>query len=551
MSNRNYNVFFNTHTVSGIVISIVLYVIFFAGAFTLFKGEIQIWEEGNSLSYTKRKDIDYDQLFKKLDEQYELTGRDLIIKLNGHSDHIYFFMRPSKDSLASKKGKLPHYLYTNITTGETKTYQAQYSLGEFLYRLHFFHQLPYIGIYLAGFVALFFLFAIVTGVIVHWKKIIPNFYAFNPKVMLKRVWADAHTALGIIGLPFQFIFSVTGAYFAIGLFVLIPANFLYNGNKGKLMEDLRPARKSYKWEAKSEKELLSFNKFAKYIANQWENFHLVRAFVKNYGGTNMKYILIGEMKDKQRFTGIGRISFNANTGAIEAVKNPNDASYKENFQRTISRLHFADYGGTPIKIIYFVLALITCFVIITGVLIWIEARNKRSMSLRQRLYTAKVGHIYLAVCLSLFPVISLAFLFVKLSTGVFENKQSAIYYFFFITWLAFTLFFRFKRSNYLTNKWCLLLGSIFGFLVPVSNGIVSGKWIWITFTSGQFDIMLIDLLWIIISTTALFVYLKIKPEVKKQSGFNKTPIDYKNIKTLLKEEVETRKKKQFLKNKPI
>ena len=56
MSNRNYNVFFNTHTVSGIVISIALYVIFFAGAFALFKGEIQIWEEGkNPELYRKKK----------------------------------------------------------------------------------------------------------------------------------------------------------------------------------------------------------------------------------------------------------------------------------------------------------------------------------------------------------------------------------------------------------------------------------------------------------------------------------------------------------------
>ncbi|WCC44944.1 hypothetical protein PJW08_01285 [Tenacibaculum finnmarkense] len=40
MSKRNYNVFFNTHTVSGIVISVALYVIFFAGAFSFFKEEI-------------------------------------------------------------------------------------------------------------------------------------------------------------------------------------------------------------------------------------------------------------------------------------------------------------------------------------------------------------------------------------------------------------------------------------------------------------------------------------------------------------------------------
>ncbi len=542
MSNRNYNVFFNTHTVSGIVISIALYVIFFAGAFALFKGEIQIWEEGKTLSYTERKSIDYDKLLNHLDQQHELTGRDIQINLNEHSDHIYSYLLPSKDSLASEKGKTSQYLYTDINNGTSKNYNEQYSLGEFLFRLHFFHQLPSIGVYLAGFVSLFFLFAIVTGVIVHWKKIIPNFYAFNPKVILKRVWTDAHTALGVVGLPFQFIFAVTGAYFAISILVLVPANFLYNGDQAKLLEDLRPERKAYQWESRSEQALPSFNEFAQKAAQQWEQFHLTDAYIKNYGGTNMKYVLLGEMHSDHRFVGIGRISYDARTGTVEEVKNPTEADFKEDFQKVVSRLHFADYGGIPMKIIYFIMALITCFVIITGVLIWVEARNKKSMSLRQRLYTAKVGHIYLAMCLSLLPVTALAFLFVKLSTGSFLDKQSAIYYFFFGTWLVFTLFFRFKRNNFFTNKWSLLLGAIFGFLVPIANGIVSGNWLWTTFSQGQFDILLVDLLWLIIASTSLVVYFKIKPEVQEQSAFTKTPIDYNNIKTLLKEEDEARKK---------
>jgi uncharacterized iron-regulated membrane protein len=535
MSNRNYNVFFNTHTVSGIVISVALYIIFFAGAFSLFKEEITVWQEGKMLSHTERKDIDYDRIFKNLDKKHELTGRDLQINF-GESDKIHVFLSASQDSLASEKAKKTNYFSVDIKSTNTEEYSEHYSLGEFLYRLHFLAQFPYVGIYLTGFVSLFFLFAIVTGVIVHWKKIISNFYSFNPRIALKRVWTDAHTALGVIGLPFQFLFAVTGAYFCLSLLVLIPANFLYGGDQNKLMEEVRPERKIYEWVAKSEKEIPSFNAFSENTADKWEDFHLTRGFVRNYGGTNMKYVLAGELKDNKRFVGTGRIIFDAYSGAIEAVRSPNEAVYSEDIQRVIGRLHFADFGGIPMKIFYFILSLITCFVIITGVLIYVEARNKKSYTLKQRLYTTKVGHIYMAICLSMLPVTALSFLFVKLTNPYFNDKQTAIYSFYFIIWLLVILFFRFKRDNYYINKLSLLFGAIFGFMIPVINGIVSGNWIWKTYTQGQFDILLIDVLWIVIASFSLLFYLKIKPKIKEKSAFTKNPIDYKNSKALIVEE---------------
>ncbi|MEE9363626.1 MAG: PepSY-associated TM helix domain-containing protein [Cellulophaga sp.] len=531
MSKKNYNVFFNTHTVSGIVISVALYVIFFAGAFALFKDEIKLWEEGTTISHTQRKDIDFDNILSKLDETYDLTGRDIQLNFGGETDKISVSMSASKDSLASKKGKKRTFLYADINSVETVTYPEQYSLGEFLYRLHFFSQLPNLGIYLAGFVSLFFLFAIVTGIIVHWKKIIPNFYTFNPKTVLKRVWTDAHTALGVIGLPFQFIFAVTGSYFCLSLFVLLPANFLYNGDQTKLLEDLRPTRKNYEWVAKSsQKDTPSFNYFVKQTAQKWDEFHLTRGFIKNYGGTNMKYMFSGELNDNKRFIGMGYISFDPYSGNIEFEKDPNKLSYIEDSQRLFGRLHYADFGGLTTRIIYFILAFITCFVVITGVLIWIEARNKKGMTLSQRLYTAKVGHIYLAICLSMLPVTALSFLFVKFANGYFEDKQSAIYYFYFLIWLAFIFFFRFKRNNYFTNKMSLLLGAIFGFLIPIVNGVISGNWLWTTYANNQYEILTIDVLWLLISTTSLFFYFKIQPQAQMQSTFNKAPIDYKKIK---------------------
>ncbi|WP_405562178.1 PepSY-associated TM helix domain-containing protein [Polaribacter sp. Asnod6-C07] len=537
MSKRNYNIFFNTHTVSGIVISIALYVIFFAGAFSLFKDEISIWEEGNNLKHIEKKDINYDKILNNLDQKYNLIGRDLQLNFNFKSDDISVSIDAQKDSINNKIDLERKVFYINTNTFEQKTYKEQYSLGEFIYRLHYFRQIPFIGQYLSGFISLFFLFAIITGVIIHWKKIIPNFYQFNPKSTLKRIWTDSHTALGVIGLPFQFIFAVTGAYLGIGVLVLLPATFLYNGSQDKLIEDLRPARKTYEWKTTTDKEVLSFNSFAKKTNDTWDNFQLTRAFIRNYKGNNMEYVLIGELSDKERYIGIGRIVYNAFTGEIQEIKNPNKLGYLEDSQRLLARLHFADFGGFWVKIIYFILALITCFVIITGVLIYVEARNKKSMTLKQRLFTAKVGHIYLAMCLSMFPIIAASFLLIKLLPQAYMNQRMDILYvFFFITWLITTIYFRYKRDNYFTNKVNLLAGAIIGILIPIANGIVSNNWIWHTYKNNQFEILSVDLLWILLSITAFLVYLKIKPSIKEQSAFTKNPIDFKNRKILLQAE---------------
>ena len=303
------------------------------------------------------------------------------------------------------------------------------------------------------------------------------------------------------------------------------------------MENLQPAMKNHAWVSSLEENIPNFNAFIKKANSQWDNFNLNKVYIKNYEGSNMKYIVTGELDSKKRFIGTGLVSYHVKNKQLEIEKNPYNPEYIVDIQRAMEKLHFGDFGGLSIKIIYFILALITCFVIITGVLIWVEARNKKSMNLKQRLYTAKVGHIYIAVCLSLLPVTALAFLFVKVTSGYLSNKQNAIYYFYFLTWLLFTLFYRFKRDNYFTNKSTLLLGGVFGILVPISNGIISGNWIWISFINKQYDILLVDLIWVIISSLSLLSYSKIKPNVKTKSSYHKTPIDYKNLKTLIEKDI--------------
>ena len=143
----------------------------------------------------------------------------------------------------------------------------------------------------------------------------------------------------------------------------------------------------------------------------------------------------------------------------------------------------------------------------------------------------------MAICLSLFPVIAMSFVFVKLLPSAYHHqKYTLLYYVFFFSWLLLSVFLSVLRNNYKVNKITLFLGAILGFLVPVLNGLVTGNWAWKTFADRQYAIFIIDLLWIILSVIALIVAMKIRPSIQDKSALAKSPIDFKKSKVLLKEE---------------
>lgn len=49
---------------------------------------------------------------------------------------------------------------------------------------------------------------------------------------MKTLWADSHTALGIIGLPYQLMFALTGALLGFHvIFFMVYAEVFYDGDQ--------------------------------------------------------------------------------------------------------------------------------------------------------------------------------------------------------------------------------------------------------------------------------------------------------------------------------
>jgi len=512
MNNRNYNIYFHTHTVSGIVISVVLFVIFFAGSFSFFRDDINNWERNESVAITKEIQLDYNTALKKLDKEYVLHGRNVTISKNSNERRVAVYMEGTKDTLAPAKQKESSFFYLDTKTFNTFTYEQSYSLGEFLYRLHFLAQIPYpVGYYLSGFIALFFLFAIITGVLLHWKKIVSNFYIFRPKEKLKTLWTDAHTALGMIGLPFQFVYAVTGAFFMIKLLIVAPAvQALYKGDQDKLYKELEYTDPDYKFENKKLAAPFNIDQLVAKTKSNWKDFEITRVFIQNYGDANMHVLVEGEMLSDKKFTGIGKVVYRISDGKEIAKKNPvTQNNYLDIVKNVLYKIHFGDYGGYALRIVSFILGIITCFVIISGVMIWLVARQKNNLPEKKRRFNAAVVRIYLAICLSMYPITALTFIASKIFYPLSKDNLFTIY---FGGWLILAVFFILKKNDAFTNKFCLISGSILGFLIPVTNGIVSGNWFWNSFMQNHIQVFFIDVFWIVLASISLYVAYHLKPK---------------------------------------
>jgi len=514
MSNRIYNVLFHTHTVSGLVISVALYVIFFAGSISFFRDDIIAWERNQPIKAQTQMNADFDQILDTLATRYgDIRGRTINIRQPHQERNVAVTIEPSQDTSATESAKRSVYTYLDTKTYEEGTYYSTYTLGEFIYRLHFFAQIPYpYGYLLSGFVAFFFLFAIVTGLIVHWKKIVSNFYLFRPWAKLKTVWTDAHTALGFIGLPFQFIFSVTGAVLIIGTTIMLgPASSLIYNNDRDLMyrelldQPLPPAFANHPVDFDQ-----SLNELVKKAQSSWNDAVLSRLCIQNYGDESMKILVEARPQSRGALLGLGRATFDK-TGVLIDQTGEESINYIVGVDQMMRRLHFGDFGGYGLKIIYFVFGIITCFVILSGVLLWVEARDKRSTVPWKRNANQWVASIFVAISLSMYPSIALLFSMVRLVHDAGDLAPHVfIYSMFFTSWLILSIGFAVCRNNYLTSKYCLLLGSILGFAIPVVNGMVTGNWMWYTYNVQQLQIFVVDAFWFVTSLISLLVFLRLK-----------------------------------------
>ncbi|MEL6719291.1 MAG: PepSY-associated TM helix domain-containing protein, partial [Bacteroidota bacterium] len=395
LKNRAYNAMFHTHTVAGIVISFALFVIFYAGAFSLFRHEIVQWENPD-MRQPLVEDIDLDAALAQVDSAYHLNFHE-ITNVN---------LPNEKNPVLSVYGA---YNDTDSTTARMAAYispkdmriqdinEPKTTVGTTIYYLHYFRHIPVVGLYISGLIALFFLFASITGILIHWRNLLTKFYSFVTEGKWKNIWTNAHTVLGVIGLPFQIMYAVTGAFFGLLVLILLPSVFLlYDGDTEKVFAKVQPQQAIQFDKNAPLAQNISLNILAEQIKEAYPDHDIQRAQLRNYGREDA--VVTWQIDDEKGINAPGTLSMKMRDGIImeEYSVLPYNKAYSNAVTDYIFKLHFATFGGTPVKILYFILSMITCFMVISGVLIWRTARDNKRYTLKQRLFHHRVTKWYLA-----------------------------------------------------------------------------------------------------------------------------------------------------------
>ena len=516
LGKRSYNVLFHTHTVSGIVISFALFVIFYAGAFALFRHDIAQWEN----PYLRQKvnpDFSYEKGIAAVDSLYNLDWYERVsVQLPGPS--MPYFRVDGSITLPDSTNKRITAFVNTQTYEVLENINYATTASDTIYHLHYFDQIPTWGRIVSGFVSLFFLFAIVTGLLIHWQNLFTKFYAFVREGKWKLIWTNAHTVLGVIGLPFQVMYAVTGAFFGILGLLLAPSIFLVRDGETRFVNNVRfPDLKIELNRDAAEGNNLSFTEILDEMQNKYPDREIVYASIRNYKKEDA--IITFRIQDHHQLATRGRITMQMKDGKVldDYSINPYTKPYKNHIQEMIRRLHYGEFGGGLLRILYFILSMITCFMIITGVLIWRTARDNKRYTFRQRLFHHRVTKVYLAICLSMFPAFAVIYLAEKLMPIDLPDRVSIINQVFFIGWLLLTVSGWFWDSYSRQNKNYLVIGGILSLCIPLANIYVTGHTIWEVWESNP-KIAYVDVTWFIMGMIALFVAFKLLKIVKKHDS---------------------------------
>lgn len=537
MDPRKYNIYFHTHTISGIIIAALLYVIFFAGSFSFFKDNITAWQKGKS-DKAEHVQADYNYLLDSLAKNYNLLGRNFDLYYLKQGQGAYVNMSTSQDTTISKPQAKPEggrrgrgrrggnedsaYFLFHFADKKASSYADGYDMGEFLYRLHFLAQVNQIpinigtpfGYLLAGVVSFLFLFALITGLFLHWDKIKTNFFLFRPFSKWKTVWTDMHTALGVIGFPFQFVFAVTGIILIVNFVLISPfSKLLYAGNDELIYQELqynKEIKVTYTYDAMPGK--FDMNAFVQKWEAKWPGAKISRIYIRNFQDKSMQVGVESKPSADVAFIGSGYALEEIATGKVLQHKSPTqDATYIDGVKGIIYHLHFGDFGGKPLQVTFFVLGLMGCLVIISGIVIWLVARDKSNVPAYKRKFNFWASNFFLAGCLSMLPVT--AFTFVMLKTLPVIN-QSVIYNTFFYSWLLLGVYLMLLRNLARMNAHVLVLSAVTCLAVPVANGLSTGLWMWTTWQRGAHDIFFIDALFMVLGLLCVIAFLKVNKQAK-------------------------------------
>lgn len=369
------------HTWTGIVAGFALFIAFLGGALTMFRDPISRWERPSARHVQVSVD-DVDRLAMAVLAAHPMARARLGIMwpTTATPDPTAFWF----------EGGRWHYAALDRRFSSESAFPALVSLGAprlaaFLNRLHYALALPPFGKYLMGAIAIVFGFALVSGLIMHLPRLKKDVFALRPGKNRKRFWQDAHNALGFFALPFYAMVAITGAFMCLTTAIV----FVFNIAFGHALSAALPAMSSpiaqpmtRSQEDTANAVPLRAGQLIEAARRRVPEFEPAWISLIGYGQASGYAEMWGNVPKALGTQGAIALRLDSGTVIDSQTAGSRDANHA--IGSAIYGLHFGTYGGEALRWIYFMLGLGGAAMVVTGNLMWLEARRKREAAMQPR-----------------------------------------------------------------------------------------------------------------------------------------------------------------------
>lgn len=389
--------FIAVHTWVGLVAGFALFIAFYAGSVTLFHEELHAWATPPQAAVAQP---DPQKLIDAVLQAHPKAAQQ-------------FYLRLPSETAPGLVLEFDARHFRLDATGALEEFRERSHLVDFIYRLHYTAGLPRSwGIYVLGVVCVLYGLALASGVIIYAPGFFKDLFALRIGKNIKRMWQDAHNAIGILSLPFHLMYAWSSAVLALGVLLLAPFQFLvFDGKLLQLVgQDIYVARPPKA--AGVAAPLVPATRLLAEAKQAAPAMQVETMIYRQAGDANAQVQAYGPAHQKT-VSSIGAVVLNASTGKVERVMVPQNYSPGTRFLRSLQALHFGNFGEAAVQWIYFVLGMAGAFLFYSGNLLWIEARRKRHKLVQPR-SGRLMAQATLGVCLGCVAGLSAVFLANKL-----------------------------------------------------------------------------------------------------------------------------------------
>lgn len=375
------------HTWAGLFFGWLLFAIFVTGTLAVFDKEIDQWMrpeirsfDGTQLQAAQRG-LDYLMRHAPTASQWNINLPD---------------ERSSGLQVSSGERRRGGGIQLDPRTGE-ELIVRETAGGSFFFRFHFTLNLPRNwGFFVVGALAIIMLVGLVSGIVIH-KKIFKEFFTFRPNKG-QRSWLDFHNASAVLLLPFHLMITYTGLVVFLLIYMPAAVDSLFQGDTQAYS---RAANDRHAVQPPSgPKQPAALTELGPVLIQAQQRLGQISGIGVRDPGTTAAVIEVRPTLGYRIALTKGQaMLFDGANGTL--LQDVPDFRPSTLTQRVMAGLHFAQFGGYPLRWIYFLCALISCAMIATGLVLFsVKRSNKYDATSASARRWYKVAHMLNVACVA-------------------------------------------------------------------------------------------------------------------------------------------------------